>query len=324
MKAIKSIKAVNGNGRKAGQAGLKGVGWSGVFPAVTTQFKPDLSVDYKATQRSIQALIDAGVDGLIMCGTVGENGSLEPEEKRNVLRAAKEVAGGKLPIVSGVAELTTDFACRYARDAEKIGIDGLMVIPAIGYTAKPRETIQHFKTVGAASGLPIMLYNNPPVYKIDVTPDMIAELASVKTIVAVKESSGDTKRLVDIQNLVGDRFVLFCGLDDVLLESMLLGCVGWVSGMSNVFPEESAELFWLAAAGRWAEANALYRWFMPVLHLDARSDLVQCIKLSEQIAGHGNERVRAPRLTLQGAERAEVEKIMATALKHRPRLKRAA
>lgn len=319
MKAIKSIKPVNGNGRRAGR-----IGWQGVFPAVTTQFKPDLSVDYKATQRSIQALIDAGVDGLIMCGTVGENGSLEPEEKRNVLRAAKEVAGGKLPIISGVAELTTDFACRYARDAEKIGIDGLMVIPAIGYTAKPRETIQHFKTVGSASGLPIMLYNNPPVYKIDVTPDMIAELASVKTIVAIKESSGDTKRLVDIQNLVGDRFVLFCGLDDVLLESMLLGCVGWVSGMSNVFPQESAELFRLAASGRWAEANALYRWFMPVLHLDGRSDLVQCIKFSEQIAGHGHERVRPPRLTLQGAERAEVEKIMATALKNRPRLKRAA
>jgi 4-hydroxy-tetrahydrodipicolinate synthase len=313
MKAIKSAKAVNGR-----------IGWRGVFPAVTTQFKPDLSVDYKATQRSIEALIAAGVDGLIMCGTVGENGSLEPEEKRNVLRAAKEVAGGRLPIVSGVAELTTEFACRYARDAEKIGIDGLMVIPAIGYTAKPRETIQHFKTVGAASGLPIMLYNNPPVYKIDVTPDMIAELASVKTIVAIKESSGDTKRLVDIQNLVGDRFVLFCGLDDVLLESMLLGCVGWVSGMSNVFPRESAELFRLAAAGRWEEANALYRWFMPVLHLDGRSDLVQCIKLCEQIAGHGNERLRPPRLTLQGAERAEVERIMATALRNRPRAKRAA
>ncbi|MBM3597008.1 MAG: dihydrodipicolinate synthase family protein [Alphaproteobacteria bacterium] len=296
--------------------------WRGVYPAVTTQFKKDFSVDFDATERGIQALIDAGVDGLIMCGTVGENGSLEPQEKRAVLKAAKEVASGKVPVVTGVAELSTEAACRYARDAEKIGVDGLMVIPPVGYSAKPRETIEHFRRVGAASGLPIMLYNNPPVYKIDVTPDMIAELASVKTIQAVKESSGDTKRLVDIQNLTGDRFILFCGLDDVLLESMLLGCVGWVSGMSNVFPEESAELFRLAAAGRWEEAMAIYRWFMPVLHLDARSDLVQCIKLCEQIAGHGHERTRPPRLPMQGAERAEIEKIMATALKNRPKLRK--
>lgn len=296
--------------------------WRGVYPAVTTQFKKDFSVDFDATERGIQALIDAGVDGLIMCGTVGENGSLEPQEKRAVLKAAKEVASGKVPVVTGVAELSTEAACRYARDAEKIGVDGLMVIPPVGYSAKPRETIEHFRRVGAASGLPIMLYNNPPVYKIDVTPDMIAELASVKTIQAVKESSGDTKRLVDIQNLTGDRFILFCGLDDVLLESMLLGCVGWVSGMSNVFPEELAELFRLAAAGRWEEAMAIYRWFMPVLHLDARSDLVQCIKLCEQIAGHGHERTRPPRLPMQGAERAEIEKIMATALKNRPKLRK--
>ena len=296
------------------------VKWQGVFPAVTTQFDADLRLDLEATRKVIQALVRDGVSGLIICGTVGENCSLSAEEKRSVVAMAHETVGGKIPVIAGVAEYTTDLARQFARDMARIGIDGLMVLPAMVYPAKPRETIAHFKSVAAASDLPIMLYNNPPAYRVDVTPDMVAELADAETIVAIKESAGDTRRFVDIPNRSGDRFVLFCGLDDVVMEAVMLGAVGWVSGMSNVFPHEGNALFDLARRGRYAEAMGLYRWFMPLLHLDARGDLVQCIKLCEQIAGRGSERTRPPRLTLEGAERAEVERIMAVAMAHRPKL----
>lgn len=297
--------------------------WRGVFPAVTTQFREDLSVDVEATQRVVGALVRDGVDGLIVCGTVGEGTSLSADEKRRVLAAAKEAAAGRVPVIAGVAEYTSELAAALARDAEKMGLDGLMVLPAMVYGGKPRELVRHFRTVAGASGLPIMLYNNPPVYRADVTPAIAAALADVPTVVAIKESSGDTRRFVDLQNLVGDRFTLFCGLDDVVLESVLLGAVGWVSGLSNVFPRESNELFRLASEGRWEEARALYRWFMPLLHLDARSDLVQCIKLCEQIAGRGSERTRPPRLPLEGEERAEVERLMREALATRPQIEAA-
>jgi 4-hydroxy-tetrahydrodipicolinate synthase len=299
------------------------VGWRGVFPAVTTQFRADLSVDLEATQRVVGALVRDGVDGLVVCGTVGEGTSLSAEEKRRVLAAAKEAAAGRVPVIAGVAECTSELAAALARDAEKIGLDGLMVLPAMVYGGKPRELVRHFRTVAGASGLPIMLYNNPPVYRADVTPEIAAALADVPTVVAIKESSGDTRRFVDLQNLVGERFTLFCGLDDVVLESVLLGAVGWVSGLSNVFPRESNALFRLASEGRWEEARALYRWFMPLLHLDARPDLVQCIKLCEQIAGRGSERTRPPRLPLEGEERAEVERLMREALATRPQLEAA-
>jgi 1-pyrroline-4-hydroxy-2-carboxylate deaminase len=296
------------------------IGWRGVFPAVTTQFHKDFSLYLEATRRVADALIRDGVAGLIVCGTVGENCSLDAEEKCAVLSAAREVAANRVPIIAGVAEYTTELACRFAGDAQRIGVDGLMVLPAMVYAAKPRETIAHFRAVAAASDLPIMLYNNPPAYRIDVTPAMVAELASSPTIVAIKESAGDTRRFVDLQNLTGDRFTLFCGLDDVVLESVVLGAVGWVSGLSNVFPRESNELFRLARAGRTGEAMAIYRWLMPLLHLDARSDLVQCIKLCEHLAGRGSELTRPPRLLLEGAERAEIERLMATAMAHRPML----
>lgn len=299
------------------------VNWRGVFPAVTTQFRADLSLDLEATQRVIGALVRDGVDGLIVCGTVGEGTSLSADEKRRVLAAAKEVAGGRVPVIAGVAEYTTELAATLARDVEKLRLDGLMVLPAMVYGGKPRELVAHFRTVAGASGLPIMLYNNPPVYRADVTPEMAAALADVPTIAAIKESSGDTRRFVDLQNLVGGRFTLFCGLDDVVLESVLLGAVGWVSGLSNVFPRESNDLFRLASEGRWDEARALYRWFMPLLHLDARSDLVQCIKLCEELAGRGSARTRPPRLPLEGEERAEVERLMREAEARRPSAKAA-
>ena len=298
--------------------------WEGVFPAVTTQFDKQFRVDIDATKRVIDALIRDGVDGLIICGTVGEGTSLTAQEKRAVLEAAVGAARKRVPVVAGVAEFTTGLAAELARDCERIGVDGLMVMPAMVYSAKPHETLAHFRGVAKASSLPIMVYNNPPIYKTDVTPDMIAALADCETIVCVKESAGFTSRYVDLHNAVGDRFILFCGLDDVIVESVLLGCVGWVSGMSNVFPREGNRLFKLARAGKWQEAMELYRWFMPILHLDARPDLVQCIKLCEQIMGRGSERTRAPRLALEGAARAEVETIMKRALATRPKFDQAA
>jgi dihydrodipicolinate synthase/N-acetylneuraminate lyase len=296
------------------------VSWSGVFPAVTTQFRSDFSLDVEATRRVITRLIDDSVSGLILCGTVGEGCSLSRAEKIAVMEAGRDAAAGRVPVVVGVAEYTTAFACELAREAARVGVDGLMVLPAMVYTAKPHEMVAHFRAVAGASDLPIMIYNNPPIYHVDVTPEMLAELAEVETIVSFKESSGDTARFVDLRTMVGDRFVPFCGLDDVLVESVAVGAVGWVSGMANVFPRESETLFRLARAGRLTEAMPLYDWFMPLLHLDARSDLVQSIKLCEHIAGRGSPLTRPPRLPLEGADKARVEAIMEKALAARPDL----
>lgn len=294
--------------------------WRGVFPAVTTQFKPDFSLDLDATRKVVEGLLRDGVSGLIMCGTVGENCSLSRSEKNALMEMAKDVAKGRVPVICGVAEYTTALASELARDARRIGLDGIMVMPALVYSSKPHETAAHFRGVSKATDIPIMVYNNPPIYKNDVTPDILASLADCDTIAAFKDSSGDTRRFTDVRNKVGDRFVLFAGLDDVVVESIMVGAVGWVSGMSNAFPREGETLFRLAAAGRFAEAMPLYSWFMPLLHLDARPDLVQCIKLCEEIMGRGSALTRPPRLALTPAERADVEKMMATALKARPKL----
>ncbi|MBV9740002.1 MAG: dihydrodipicolinate synthase family protein, partial [Hyphomicrobiales bacterium] len=294
--------------------------WAGVFPAVTTQFRADFSLDIEATRKVAAALVAEGVSGLIAVGTVGENNSLTRAEKLQVMEALKDAAGSRIPVIAGVAEYTTAFACEVAKEAQKLRIDGLMVLPAMVYSAKPRETLAHFRTVAGASDLPIMIYNNPPIYKQDVTPKMLASLADVDTIMSYKESSGETYRFVDLRNMTGDRFIPFCGLDDVVVESVALGAQGWVSGLSNVFPREGETLFRLAAAGRLNEVMPLYDWFMPLLHLDARSDLVQCIKLCEHIAGRGSPVTRPPRLPLEGEEKAEVERLMREAMAKRPKL----
>jgi 4-hydroxy-tetrahydrodipicolinate synthase len=298
--------------------------WRGVFPAATTQFKPDYSLDLDATARLFSALIEDGVSGLIVCGTVGEGITLTAAEKAAVIEAGVSVVrarpGRRVPLLVGIAEYTPAFGAALAREAARLGADGLMVLPPMVYSGKPRETIDHFRQIAVASDLPIMLYNNPPAYRTDLTPDIIAALAAVDTVVAYKEASGDTRRLVDIHNLVGDRLIPFCGLDDVVLESVALGARGWVSGLSNVFPVESNALFDLAAAGRIEEALALYRWFMPLLHLDSRPDLVQAIKYAEQIAGRGSETCRPPRLALDSSEKAEIDAVMKRALAARPRL----
>jgi 4-hydroxy-tetrahydrodipicolinate synthase len=296
--------------------------WTGVFPALTTQFKTDkeFALDLDATARVIEGLIEDGVSGLIVCGTVGEGCSLTRDEKLAVYEMAKSVAAKRVPVIGGVAEYTTPFAIETARQAERIGLDGVMVMPALVYSAKPHETVAHYRAVASAINLPLMVYNNPPTYRIDVTPLMLAELADIDNIVCFKESSGDTRRFIDLKNLTGDRFTLFAGLDDVVLESIAVGAVGWVSGLSNVFPREGETLFRLARQGRFAEAMAIYTWFMPLLHLDARPDLVQCIKLCEEIAGRGSSLTRPPRLPLEGAEHAEIAEMMREALATRPRL----
>jgi 4-hydroxy-tetrahydrodipicolinate synthase len=292
--------------------------WSGVFPAATTQFDRNLAVDLRATQEVQTALARDGVHGMVLLGTVGENNSLDPQEKRAVLTAAVEALGGKIPLIAGVSEFTTAAAAAYARDAERIGLDGLMVLPGMVYVATPAELEQHFRTVAAATALPIMLYNNPPAYRVNIELDTLKRLADVPNIVALKESAPDPRRFTDVINAVGERFVLFAGLDDVVLEGLLLGAHGWVSGLTNAFPAESLALYAAVRAGDLDQARRIYRWFMPLLHLDAEHDLVQSIKLAEQIMGRGSERVRPPRLPLQGRRRAAVTAMVELARDARP------
>ena len=294
--------------------------WSGVFPAVTTQFRADFSLDIDATARVMEGLIRDGVSGLVVCGTVGENCSLDKREKIAVMEAATAVARGRVPVVSGIAEFTSAFAIDMAKEAARIGMDGVMLMPALVYSSKPKETAAHFRSVAKATDLPIMVYNNPPIYKNDVTPEILASLSDCDTIVYFKESSGDTRRFTDLRNLAGERFVLFAGLDDVVLESIMVGAVGWVSGLSNAFPREGETLFRLARAGRYDEALSLYRWFTPLLHLDARPDLVQCIKLCEYIMGRGTHLTRPPRLALNPTETGVIQAMMKGALAARPQL----
>jgi len=294
--------------------------WHGVYPAVTTQFAEDLSLDLPACQRVQTALVDDGVDGLVLLGTVGENNSLLPEEKRAVLRTAVEALRGRTVLVTGVSELSTDRAVQFAQDAEKIGVDALMALPAMVYVPKPEELYAHFKAIAEATSLPIMLYNNPPAYRVSIDLDTLERLASLKNIVAIKESAPDPRRFTDIINRLGDRYKLLAGLDDVALEGLLLGASGWISGLTSAFPRESVELVRAVDRGDWERARRIYRWFMPLLHLDAEHDLVQSIKLAEQIMGRGSERVRMPRLPLSGQRRAEVTAMVEKCAATRPTL----
>ena len=296
------------------------IDWKGVYAAATTEFHPDESLDVAATKRHFERLIDGGIHGLVVMGTVGEGTSLDPDEKREVLRAGIEAARGRVPVVTGVAETTTRGACRWAAEAETLGADGLMVLPGMIYKAQPHENLHHFRSVAKASRLPIMVYNNPVSYGVDLAPEHVAALADEPTIVAVKESSDDPRRITDLFNLTGNRFVILGGVDDLALESILLGAVGWVSGLVNAFPEENRLLWDLAMAGRWQEARDIYRWYTPLLHLDTLPTLVQCIKLADAEVGFGSETVRAPRRPLVGAEREEVLRIIRAAIATRPKV----
>jgi 4-hydroxy-tetrahydrodipicolinate synthase len=221
-------------------------------------------------------------------------------------------------MLTGVAEYTTALACRFARDAEKIGLDGLMVLPCMVYKSDERETITHYRTVAKATGMPIMVYNNPVSYGVDIAPEAFARLADEPNLVAIKESSEDVRRITDLRNIVGNRYTLFSGVDDLVLESILLGAEGWVSGLVNAFPNENRALWDLAIARKWEQARELYRWYTPLLHLDTKVKLVQYIKLAMQETGLGSEMVRPPRLPLEGAEREEILGIIRKAIATRP------
>jgi len=300
------------------------VNWHGVFPALTTQFRDDQSLDIAATARHLEKMIEAGIHGVVLLGTVGENTALEYEEKLTVVREMLAVARGRVPVLSGVAEYTTRLGCRYARDVERLGIGGLMVLPGMVYKSDERETITHFRAIAQSTGLPIMIYNNPVSYGVDVPPEGFVQLADVPNIVAIKESSENVRRVTDLVNLVGDRFILFAGVDDLVLESMLLGVQGWVSGLVNAFPEENRALWDFASEGRWEQARELYRWYTPLLHLDTKVKLVQYIKLAMAETGLGSEMVRAPKLPLVGPERDAILKVVRHAIATRPSLPMAA
>ena len=292
--------------------------WQGVYPAATTQFKEDLAIDVAQTQRVIDNLIKDGVHGIIAMGTVGENNSLDAAEKQTVLRAVTEVVAGRVPVVTGVSEFDTRRAVAFAKDAKRAGADGLMVLPAMVYVPTAEELTMHFRTVAQATDLPVMLYNNPPAYRVNITEDVLKALSDVPNIVAIKESAPDPRRFTDIINVFGDRYTLLAGLDDVAFEGFMLGAVGWVSGLTNAFPQESIQLVAAIRAGDLDRARAIYRWFMPLLHVDAEHDLVQSIKLAEQIIGRGSERVRPPRLPLSGERRRQVTAIVERAAATRP------
>jgi 1-pyrroline-4-hydroxy-2-carboxylate deaminase len=292
--------------------------WRGVFPAVTTKFRDDLSLDDTWNRRHIAAQIDAGVHGIIVSGSLGEASTLSSDEKIDLVKLAVSESNGRVPVVCGVAERSTADACRFVERVQGAGAQGIMLLPPMLYVSDRRETVTYMKTVARASDLPIMIYNNPVSYKVDISPEGFEELADEPRFEAIKESSDDLRRITDIRNRVGDRFRIFCGVDDIALEAMVLGAVGWVAGLVCAFPRETVVIYELVKAGRIEEALAIYRWFMPLLHLDVSTKLVQNIKLAEAHTGLGTETVRPPRLPLAGAERERVETIIRTALASRP------
>jgi 1-pyrroline-4-hydroxy-2-carboxylate deaminase len=294
--------------------------WSGVFPALTTKFNQDETLDIPALERHCEAQIAAGVSGLIVLGSLGENGTLSPGEKQQVLEAAVSASRGRVPVLSGVAETTTAGACAFVKASVASGADGFMVLPPMQYVSDPRETIRHLRTIARASEKPIMIYNNPVAYRVDITPEMFRELADEPKFTALKESSEDVRRITEIRNTVGDRYRIFVGVDDLALESFVMGADGWVAGLVCAFPRESVVLYRLVKAGRFEEALTLYRWFTPLLHLDTSLKFIHCIKLAEAMTGMGTETMRAPRLPLHGEERTRAEAVIRSALEHRPTL----
>jgi 4-hydroxy-tetrahydrodipicolinate synthase len=295
--------------------------WSGIFPALTTKFNEDFSLDLEGMSRHIETQINAGVHGLIPLGTLGEKSSLSFEEKLEVVDTTVEASDGRVPVVPGVAETTTAEACRFVEEATEKGVDGFMVLPAMEYEADRRENLRHFRTVADAATLPLMIYNNPMAYNVDITPEMFGDLAEEPKFVAIKDSSNDVRRVTDIHNAVGERYQIFVGVDDLVFEAFMLGADGTVAGFVNAFPEETVALYELAKAGRIEEARKLYRWFTPLLHLDVSTKLVQNIKLAEAKTGLGTEHVRPPRLPLAGEERERVEALVDEALANRPDVK---
>ena len=297
--------------------------WQGVYPAVTAKFNEDDTLDHKEMERCFGLQIDAGVDGIIVNGSLGEGPMLSHDERLAVLKTAKAVAG-KRPVLMTIADSATRDCASLAKRAAQAGADGLMVVPSLVYHTNPKETVATLSAVAEAADLPVMIYSNRVAYRVDVTVEIMAELAKDKRFVAVKESSDDIRRTVELQNAFGDRFDIFTGVDNLAFEALALGAVGWVAGLVVAFPEETVAIYRLMKAKRYDEALAIYRWFRPLLDLDVSTYLVQNLKLVEAMVTGTTERVRAPRLPLEGEQRAKVEKIVREALATRPTLAKAA
>ena len=280
--------------------------WTGVFPAVTTKLTKDGQVDLAATAASVDRLITNGVAGVIVLPMLGENASMTMAEREAIIRAAVAAAKGRVPVLSGLAEITLANAQANARAYKSFGAQGLMVFPSLGYKTDPRETVDWYKGIAAASDLPIMIYNNPIAYGVDCTVEVLRDLVDTAQIVCIKEETGDIRRVTDMRVAFGDRFSIFCGVDDLIVESCALGVTGWVSGMTNVWPAECVRLFDLCQANRYPEARVMYKVLTPSFHLDTHVKLVQYIKLAENLVYGAPEWTRAPRLPLVGAERQHV------------------
>ncbi|HQY12447.1 MAG: dihydrodipicolinate synthase family protein [Ferruginibacter sp.] len=294
--------------------------WNGVFPALTTKFTADDQLDLPLFEKNLHAQLEAGVNGVVLGGTLGEASVLTTSEKEQLVKFAVEKCSGKVPVVLNIAEGSTREALQQAAYAKAWGAEGIMILPPMRYKSDHRETVTYFKTVADSTELPIMIYNNPVDYKIEVTLDMFAELAACKNINAVKESTRDVTNVTRMRNRFGDRFRLLCGVDTLAMEELCLGADGWVAGLVCAFPKETVAIFNLVKAGKIEEATKIYRWFMPLLELDIHPKLVQYIKLAETQAGLGSEQVRAPRLMLIGKEREEILKIINEGIATRPAL----
>jgi 1-pyrroline-4-hydroxy-2-carboxylate deaminase len=294
--------------------------WKGVFPAITTKFTSRQSLDIDLFCKNILAQVEAGVNGIVLGGTLGEASVLTLEEKEILVKTTLDVVNGKLPVVLNIAEGATAEAVKQAELADKWGAKGLMLLPPMRYKSDHRETVTYFRTIAEATDLPVMIYNNPIDYRIEVTLDMFEELAATASIQAIKESTRDVTNITRLINRFGDRYKILCGVDTIAMEELLLGADGWVAGLVCAFPKETVAIYRLTKAGRIEEATKIYRWFMPLLELDIHPKLVQYIKLCEAEVGIGSEYVRAPRLTLVGEERESILNIIHTALASRPEL----
>lgn len=294
--------------------------WEGVMPAVTTKFTDDDKLDLKAFEKNIAAQLEAGVSGIILGGTLGEASTLTSEEKETLIKTTLKIVLGKVPVIINIAEQSTKNAVTVAKRAEEIGANGLMLLPPMRYKATDRETVEYFKKIANSTSLPIMIYNNPVDYKIEVTLNMFEELLLLDNIQAVKESTRDISNIIRMKNKFGDRLKILCGVDTLAFESLVNGADGWVAGLVDAYPAETVAIYHLVKADMIKEALEIYRWFMPLLELDISPQLVQNIKLAEVATGLGTENVRAPRLPLEGVERERVLAVINDAMQNRPAL----
>lgn len=292
--------------------------WQGIFPAITTKFHADESIDTEGTARHIDFQIRNGIHGLVTCGSLGEASTLTLEEKLKVAQIALEAADGRIPVLANVSETSTREALRYVDGANKLGVAGFMVMPSVIYVADAREAMANVRAMAAAAQRPLMVYNNPVAYRVDLKPEHMLELADCEWIAAIKESTGDIRRITDLRNTVGDRYQLFLGVDDLAYEGLALGCDGLLAGVGCAFPRETVALYELMKAGNFAEALPLYQWMTPMLHLDVSNKLVQNLKLIDVLVGVGTEHMRRPRLPLVGDEREFVTRVVQKALASRP------